>query len=719
MPNSKPIWGPPQSTPLRPIPLPVQQAAPAPKRITFQAPAACGKTTTAAQIIGQHLTRALTVEQINANRGQGRLAHFGRVRSVDAEARTVELAFSSEAPVDRWFGTEVLDHDPASIRLDRMQNGAALLLDHDWSRQIGVVESVTIGSDRVGRATVRFSRSLEAEAVLQDVIDNIRRHVSVGYAVHGYKREAEDDVEIVRVTDWEPYEISLVAVPADPSVGVGRSADDAPGTPEEITAPSAQGVRHTPAGHQQRELTMHKKIVRDAQGNLVRAMVKDDGTIVEVLEVLEQAGAGEEAVRAAAAATATSAATTAERTRVQSLQDMGRQYNAADLADAAIRDGSTAEILQGRILERLNQRGQRQRPITEAGNGGSVGLSEREISNYSFFRGIRSMLPNASAADIEAAAFERECSEAAQRTYGREARGLMVPQEVLNHRAFNAGGAANTPAGATTGANLVATNLLAGSFIDMLRNRTVFMQLAQTMTGLVGNVDIPKQTGGASAYWIGEGDDATEQTPTIGQISMTPHTLAVYSDITRRLLMQSTPDAELIVRSDLAAAMAQELNRAGIYGSGTGDEPAGLANLAGINAVEFAAAGQPTYAEIVQMESAIAADNADVPSMAYMMAATMRGTLKTTQKFTGTNGAPVWEDGNTVNGYRAEVTNQVAAGDMFFGNWADAIVGMWGGLDIMVDPYSLSKSGGLRIVQFQDVDFLFRRAESFCYGAAA
>jgi hypothetical protein len=119
------------------------------------------------------------------------------------------------------------------------------------------------------------------------------------------------------------------------------------------------------------------------------------------------------------------------------------------------------------------------------------------------------------------------------------------------------------------------------------------------------------------------------------------------------------------------------------------------------------------------MESAIAGDNADVNSMAYAMGSGMRGHMKTTERFSGSNGMPIWENGNTVNGYRSEITNQIAAGDLFFGNWADVIVGMWGGLDITVDPYSNSKKGRLRVVTMQDVDILLRRVESFCYGADA
>lgn len=251
------------------------------------------------------------------------------------------------------------------------------------------------------------------------------------------------------------------------------------------------------------------------------------------------------------------------------------------------------------------------------------------------------------------------------------------------------------------------------------------MRLATTMGGLVGNVAIPRQASGASGYWIGEDDDAPEDGLELDQIGMSPKTVAAYSEITRRLLLQSSLDVEALVRRDLAAAMALTIDKAFFYGSGNSNEPRGVKNYTGINAVDFGGPGSgggsamPTYAEVVQMESEIAADNADVAAMAYVMASGMRGHFKTAQKFSGTDGSPIWEPGNTVNGYRAEVTNQIDGGDLFFGNFADALIGMWGGLELNVDPYSHSTKGRLRVVAMQDVDVVLRRVESFCYGSDA
>lgn len=142
-------------------------------------------------------------------------------KSIDEDLRTVTLSFSSEVPVRRWFGWEILDHDEKSVNLDRLNNAAAVMVDH-WSDQIGVVEKAWI-EDRKAYATLRFSKSARGEEVFNDIKDGIRKNVSFGYIVNSlefYKKE--DEKEYYKSYDWTPYEISIVSVPADYTVGVGR-----------------------------------------------------------------------------------------------------------------------------------------------------------------------------------------------------------------------------------------------------------------------------------------------------------------------------------------------------------------------------------------------------------------------------------------------------------------------------------------------------------------
>lgn len=621
----------------------------------------------------------LEIRDLNKDGG---LRRYGRVRVISADDRTVELSFSSEAPVERWFGEEVLSHDAGAIRMDRLTSGAALLVNHDWDDQVGVVDSVEFGSDRRGRAVVRFGRGARAEEIFRDVQDGIRKHVSVGYLVHKVEVETRKGApDLVRVIDWEPYEISIVAVPADPTIGIGRGL-----------------------------------AVDVIKSKAMEGQMADENTTTPAPQAAAPAAPAQavntDAIRAAA--------TDAERARVRAITETAAKFEApAEFVRSHLDAGSTVEQFNAAMLERMNQN--RAKPLTEG--KANIGLTDKEVRSYSFMRLFRALANPTDTALKNAAAFEFECAVAASERSHRAPKGVLVPGDVLT-RAINTGTSGS--AAGDTGGYLVATELMSQSFVDMLRNRAVAMQLGTPMGGLVGNVDIPAQASGATGYWIGEDAETTLSALEFGQFSLAPKTVAGMSEITRRMLMQSSLDVEALVRRDLAATLALAIDLSAFYGTGSSNQPRGIANVAGINAVDFgtdgagAGTGQlPSYADVVAMETEIAADNADIGSMAYVLNARMRGHLKTTEKFSGTSGAPIWEPGNTVNGYRTGVTNQIANGDVIFGNFADLLIGMWGGLDITVDPYTHSQRGRIRIVMMQDVDIAVRRAASFCLGRDA
>ncbi len=603
-----------------------------------------------------------TEQRLQEIKKDSRAFRQAEVREINADDRTVELAFSSETEVQRWWGLEVLDHSPGAVVLNRLNGGAPLLLNHDTGEQIGVIESVSIDADRRGRAVVRFGRSELAEEIFLDVQDGIRKHVSVGYMIHDAKlTEERDGVDIWTITSWEPFEISIVAVPADISVGIGRSLD----------------------------------------GQKIIAFERT----IEMPELQEM----NIATPVAPAVDNSHKAAEAERARTRSILEMGEKFGAADLARDAVKDGLAVADFQRSLLDHVNAKVQR--PLTEQMKDADIGLTDKEARNFSFMKVIRALAEPTDQSAQRAAAFEFEASRAASAKRGKESDKFVIPTDVLT-RALNTS-TTGTAAG-DTGGNLIATNLLASSFIDILRNRATIMQLGTVVGGLVGNIDIPKQVAAAQGYWLGEDADSTESSLELGQISMSPKTVAAFSEITRRLMMQSSMDVESMIRADLATALALTIDTAGYYGTGSDHQPKGVTKYTGINAVNFTNT-QPTFAELVAMETAIALDNAAVQSMAYVGNAAFRGHAKTTEKFSGT-GMTLWEAGNTVNGYRSEITNQIAAGDVVMGNFADLLIGMWGGLDLTVDPYSGSKKGRLRVVVFQDVDFALRRTESFCVG---
>jgi len=585
--------------------------------------------------------------------------------AINDSARTVELAFASESPYERWWGVEVLDLAPTSVRLGRLKSGGPLLMDHDSRDHIGVIESVQIGADRVGRAVVRFGKSARAEEVFQDVKDGIRQNVSVGYQIHRatlIETDKDTNTDTYRVTDWEPFEVSLVSVPADASVGIGRAADMAGDRIEVIETPDTK------------ENTMPEITVEESRA----------------------AGATEAHKRAA------------------DMLAIGKQYKCVELAADMIAAGKSADDLKSAIIERMANK-----PLDTA----DIGLTSKEAQRFSFLRAINALANPTDRKAQEVAGFERECSEAVGQKLGRSAQGFFVPNDVQKR---------DLTVGTTTaGGHTVATDLLAANFIDMLRNRMMVMKMgAQMLSGLTGQIAIPRQTGGATAYWVAESGAPTESAQAFDQVTMTPRTVGAFNDISRKLLLQSSIDIEAFVRNDLAKVLGLAIDLAAIHGSGASNQPTGIVSTAGIGSVVGGTNGlAPTWAHIVELWSDVATANADFGSTGFLTNSKVVGKLMTTEKASSTAqfvcpGFPDAGGMTTFGGAKAGVSNQVSSAltkgsssgvcsAILFGNFADLIIGSWGTLDLIVDPYTASTSGTVRVVALQDVDIAVRHAESF------
>ena len=239
---------------------------------------------------------------------------------------------------------------------------------------------------------------------------------------------------------------------------------------------------------------------------------------------------------------------------------------------------------------------------------------------------------------------------------------------------------------------------------------------ARMLSGLSGDVKIPKKTAASTASFISsEGGAASESEMTVGQVSMVPKTLGAFTDVTRQLLIQSSLDVESLIRDYLSRALGTAIDKAGLEGSGSSGNPTGILNTTGVNQVTNFAAANPTFAEVVTLETAVATDNALLGNLSYILPASMYGALKTVEKATNTAQFVV-EPGGTLNGYTGIVSNQCTAGNLYFGNFDDLLIGMFGGIDITVDPYTASTTGTVRIVALQSVDVAVRHAVSFAFG---
>ena len=565
---------------------------------------------------------------------------------IDEEKRTVKIAISSEEPVARSFGNEVLEHSAEAIDLSFLASGRApVLLDHDPEKVVGVIESVDLDSSaRRLRATVRFGKGALAREAFDDVLDGIRANISVGYSISKMQKDSRDG-ETYIAKSWRPMEASLVSIPADVTVGVGRSSEQ-PKKPEIVT-------------------------------------YVEDSKMSEVDIAAVEAQARQSASKNAA-----------------QILELGQRHGQSELAHKAIAEGTSIEEFRGSVLEKIGS----QRALEAQ----EIGLTKEQTKRFSLVKAIHALANPTDRRAQEAAAFEFEASRAAAEQYGRSAQGIMLPAEVMKNWKRDLNSADD--------AAIFGDDFRGGDFIDVLRNASSVMQAGATMlTGLSGDVKIPKKTAAATAAWIAsEGGAAAESEMTVGQVSMNPKTLGAFTDVTRQLLIQSSLDVEALIRNDLTSAIALTIDKAGLEGAGTSGAPTGILSTSGVNTVTSFANANPTFAEVVSLETAIAEDNALMGNLAYILPASMYGALKTTEKATGT--AQFVADGTTMNGYRAIVSNQATAGNLYFGNFSDLLIGMFGGLDIVVDPYTASTTGTIRVVALQSVDVAVRHAVSFAFG---
>ena len=572
---------------------------------------------------------------------------------IDEDKRTVKIGVSSEQPVMRSFGNEVLSHKSEDINMEFMTSGTApLLLDHDMTKQVGVIEEFKLDeSAKRTTAVVRFGKSALAHEVFNDVADGIRMNISVGYRVDKLERQDKDDETYYRAS-WTPMEISSVSVPADQSrlVGVGRSKD-------------------------KQNLQTKVKIMENEKKEINLDEVRTQSADEARKEFQKNS---------------------------KEIIDLGVRHNKRDLANQAIKDGVSVEEFRGELLETISNDVPLETPA-------EIGLTKEETKRFSVIRAINAMANPTDRKAQEAAAFEFECSQAAQREYGQTAQGVMLPAEVLRNwsqRDLNA----------SSDAGLIGQDFRGGDFIDVLRNNSAVMPMATVLNGLSGDVKIPRKSAASTAAFISsEGGAAGESEMTIGSVTMSPKTLGAYTDCTRQLLIQSSLDVENLIRNDLAQSMAIAIDDGALEGSGSSGNPTGITNTSGINTVSLSSAAAPTWAEMVSMETAVRVDNALMGDLAYIVHPTNYGTLKTTEK--ATNTAQFVANNDEINGYKAIVSPQMTANNYVFGNFSDLLVGFFGGVDILVDPYSNSTSGTVRVVALQSMDSNVRHAVSFCHGS--
>ena len=601
--------------------------------------------------------------------------------TVSDDERSIEFPFSSEYPVARYFGNEVLSHDERSADLSRLNDSAPLLFNHDPNKVIGVVERAWIdGKKKRGYVNVRFSRNAFAQEVLADVRDGVLRNVSFGYAINDMEQRGSGDFV---ATSWAPYEVSVVSIPADPTVGVGRSLEADPAAPAASPTPETEP------------------------------------------EVPMENTPDISAVRAEAAAEAAKA----ERARISGITALTEKHGMADLGRQLIEGGRSLDEARAAVLEKIGAK--------HVETVAPVEMAAQERASYSITAGIRAALTGDWSS--REAGLVRELSREVEKSGVSKTaeRSFFVPFAALAKRATY------VTSGASTGGNLVATDLLADDFIEYLRNNSLMLSLGvRTMPGLVGNVAIPRRSGVASTYYLSTQTTAiTQSESTFDQVTMAPKNLAALSKYSRQTLLQGTPGIEELVRRDLTDGLNLAVDLGILNGSGSSGQPTGIMQTSGIGSVAMGTnGGAITLEKLVDLETEVMIDNGAVnrDSVAYVTNAKVMGALKKLRAGGSTTGdGPFLVNsvpnalgrgpaGTQINGYPIGVTNQVPSNltkgtssgvcsAVLMGDFSQAMVGFWGnGLEITVgedqDDFSKALTSVRGIITY---DVAVRNAVSF------
>ena len=530
-----------------------------------------------------------TVEEITLQRRYLSLVD----ETEEDQADTLKFSFSSEKPVSRYAFDEVLDHSEDSVDMTRLNAGAPLLFNHNPDKPIGVVQRAWL-DNRKGYARIKWGTSQLAEEIRRDVENGILKSISVGYRIE--EADTEEKYGVVRATSWTPYELSVVTIPADHSIGIGRSIVQ-------------QETKKTP-----------KKEVKK----------------------MTQA--------------------------IQTINDGWSEY-------------------------------------------------ERESRNFSIVRALQASVSG----NWSNAGLEREVQQELSRANGRESQGIFVPDNGWATRDYTKGSS-------TQGQKLVGVDHLADRFIDVLRARLVTAEMGATfLPGLVSDVSIPRRTAGGTAYFVAEGSNVTESTGTFDSISMSPKVMGAFSQFSYLMQLQATPEIEELIRQDFVALLAQKLDQVAINGGGS-NEPSGILQTSGIGSVVIGSnGGAITLDKMLDLKQTVAVDNADLPSAGFLTNTKVENALSKLK------------DGNSaylLNPYGTEIGQQQFAGRQLmisnnvpsnltkgsssgvrsaaiYGNFSDLLIGLFGTLELLVDPYTQFQSGGVGIRALQGVDVKVRHPESF------
>ena len=594
---------------------------------------------------------------------------FERAEGEENERR-VSLSFASEEPVMRSFGYEILSHKSEDIDLAFFESGRApLLLNHDPEVQIGVIESAGIDeTERKSRSVVRFGKSDLASEILADVNDKIRTNISVGYSVTNLEKteEQRDGVDVYRA-QWMPMEVSLVSIPADRTdIGVGRAEIPKPTIKKNNMEETTKIVAETPS--------------------------------VDADKIKQEA--------------------LAERAKeVKEMQSLGVRHNLRDFTDECIHNGTSLFDFREKMLNKIESK-----PLSPLDD--PVDIKPKEAQRYSFLKALNA----ASRGDWSGAGFESEQSQEMAHKSGKQPQGFYVPDYAWRSDMYTAKRELTVGTDGT-GGYFAPSAQLGSEWIGALRAKMVLSELGmRSMSGLTTKVQIPK-IAAASAGFVAESGNVSEQTHTTTQLTLQARTLGAYTTCSRLLLLESDPSIEQIVRDDLVSAIASKIQNVAFNGGGT-SEPDGVLQQTGIGIINVGDnGGPPTWALISNLLREVEIDNAIVneATLGWATNPKLKSKMSQVAKVGSSDSVMLLNDPwNALYGlpirFSTDVPSNLSKGTssgvcsaLIVGDWSQLIHASWGNSpDVLVDPYGVT-DGGVKIIVFSECDIGVRHAQSFAH----
>lgn len=596
--------------------------------------------------------------------------------SINNTDRTVVLSFSSEKPYLRWFGWEIVDSK--EMDLSRLNNKAILLFNHNWDDYIGVVEKAWISEDNRCYAKVRFDEHEQSNKILNSIKTGILPGVSFGYEINkAYKIDDIDGTEAYRVA-VTPFEISVVTVPADPTVGYGRSFEEKEkniqisiticNEEEEEEEEDIESIEDDKKD--EKKYNNSKKTI---DNNLNFNKVNNDN--IQSFSINMEKKMDRNEINA-------------------KIAKLGKQYGATDLALDYIEKNNTSveEFTEALLSKRSSS------PSIQDSS-----IDDYEKEDYSLGLALKQLMTGNVSGIVKDVNKEMEKKHGARRSENS----ILIPFNALKKSVT------------TSANNSLVQSSLSMTPIESLYNSLAVVQAGATyMTDLVGNVDIPRFDNVISAQYVNENASATGSELSSDLVTMSGKDLTANIDISRKMRLQTPYNIQALCADQLFQAIRQKMDLDSLIGSGTSGQVKGVLNQTGVNSVVTeGGAGLLTWKKIIELESKVKASNALISKGAYITTSKIEGLMKGTQKGNGLGF--IYENGlaNNYNVYTTnglpEVGTTAKTSSIIFGDWSQLLIGNWGAIELQYDPYTNSKTGQNSLTIFVTFDTAVRHAKSF------